>query len=284
MAKIGLYRDPTDGAWYIPSGAAPSTHIVKAGSESFPHETLNEAVCLETARLCGFDVVDFELMDVGGGQPLFAARRYDRDIPELPRMISGLPAPVRLHQEDFGQALRVPTQYKYEPTDGRYLEKAVGCASSCAEPFGESMLVMQCVLFGYLVGNADDHLKNFALLYGHGLSSPTVAPLYDVVSTAAYENVFSEMGVSFGGSRRFDDVSRAGIEAVAARTGLPVSLVMGEFDELAESVPTALDAAARCFASEGFSDAEYVAETIKTGVESRRSFERVPAPFLKPNR
>lgn len=52
-AKVGLYHTGDDpcGGWYLPHGAAPSTHILKAGSKTFPGETVCEAMCVRAASL-----------------------------------------------------------------------------------------------------------------------------------------------------------------------------------------------------------------------------------------
>ena len=281
MAKIGLYEDPGSGRWHIPFGAAPSTHIVKAGNPAYPHETVNEALCLKTAAHCGFDVPEFYLMDVGRHDPLFVTRRYDRVFPEEPRRIFALPQPARLHQEDMCQALSMPPRFKYEPTDGRYFEKAIGCAAGCGNSFGESMLMAQYIMFDYLIGNADNHLKNYAFLYSSDLSSRSVAPMYDIVSTSAYEGLDLEMGVSFGGSRRITDVTREAIGDAIKRCNLPPKPLLREFDEMAEQVPHALAKARDELIDLGFAQAEYVAGVILEGVEHRRSFDRKDGPKLR---
>ena len=67
MAKVGLYRNEEDGRWFLPMGAAPSTHIVKAGDdELFPDEVTNEALCLLAATLCDLPTEDFELVGTQG--------------------------------------------------------------------------------------------------------------------------------------------------------------------------------------------------------------------------
>jgi serine/threonine-protein kinase HipA len=53
------------------------------------------------------------------------------------------------------------------------------------------------LIFHYLVGNADAHAKNYALLYQDG--TPDLAPLYDVVCTAAYPRLAKKMAMQIGG-------------------------------------------------------------------------------------
>lgn len=107
QSKVGLYyaENSAGGTWYLPESTAPSTHIVKTPQSVFPDQTLNEALCLETAKLCGFDTAEWTLLKLDGGEPLLAVRRFDRIFPNHhEKFISSLPAPKRLHQEDFCQA------------------------------------------------------------------------------------------------------------------------------------------------------------------------------------
>lgn len=131
-----------------------------------------------------------------------------------------------------------------------------------------------------MIGNADDHLKNFSMLYGDGLKSMAIAPLYDVLSTAVYGKLFTEMGVSFGGSRRLSDVDRHAIESAVARCHLPVDACMSEFDELAETLPNALDAAAFNLSSQGFAGVDEVRAAIRDGIMHRRSFDHAEPKLL----
>lgn len=269
MAKVGLYRDRISGRWFLPVGGAPSTHIVKvANSAQFPNETVNEALCLRVAARCGLPAARAELIPMEKGAPLLAVERFDRVIDGSSRMVDGMPAPHRLHQEDFAQA--ISTRLKYEPTDGNYLNRIVYAARShCANAFGEGHLLFEYTLFNYLIGNCDNHLKNYALLYDSDWAGREVAPLYDVISTVLYPEIYLEMGVSFGGDRRIDRVTREAIEGAAARCGLPKDLVWSTFEELGCTIPGALEEEADKLAHEGYPEAKSILAPILCGVEGR---------------
>ena len=53
---------------------------------------------------------------------LLATGCYDRVMADTTRWISGLPQPMRLHQEDFAQAMGVPASRKYEKRHEGYLK------------------------------------------------------------------------------------------------------------------------------------------------------------------
>lgn len=271
MAKVGLYRNHRTGSWHYPLGGAPSTHIIKAADgKRFPFETVNEALCLGAARRCDFPTAACELLDVGANEPLLVVERFDRTVEDDAPLIDGLPLPQRLHQEDFCQAQSL--SLKYEPTDGRYLSLLARCAHEhCANAFGEKSLLMKYTFFHYLVGNCDNHLKNYALLYSPDWRTQEVAPLYDVVNTVLYPDIYLEMGVSFGGDRRIDHVTRQAIEDAVVRCGLPARLASGALEDLARQIEGALEEEADALARQGFPQAREVFDGIIGGVRERAS-------------
>jgi serine/threonine-protein kinase HipA len=64
---------------------------------------------------------------------------------------------------------------------------------------------MRAVIFNWVVGNCDGHGKNYLLLYDRG--SPTLAPLYDLVSTVAYQELTTRLAMSINGARKLDEVT-----------------------------------------------------------------------------
>ena len=79
-----------------------------------------------TAARCGISIPRSFIINTGEGnenEVLFATQRYDRVFSRRPDMISGLPRPDRLHQEDFAQALGIPASGKYETVRQGYVKK-----------------------------------------------------------------------------------------------------------------------------------------------------------------
>ena len=98
--KVGLYRDPKTGEWYLPRGTAPSTHIVKQSHVRLERIVPNELLCLLTAKQCGIDVPETTIIDLGSGKDediLLASERFDRRFSEKPVFVNELPKPLRLH-------------------------------------------------------------------------------------------------------------------------------------------------------------------------------------------
>jgi len=72
-------------------------------------------------------------------------------------------------------------------------------------------------VFNWLIGNCDAHAKNFSLLYD--TDAPTLAPLYDLVSTTAYRELTTRLAMSIDGATQISDVNTNAWEALAKETG-----------------------------------------------------------------
>ena len=98
-----------DGRIGLTRGQTPSTHIIKTPIERLAHTVVNEAFCPMVGRALGVEVVDASAQRVAG-RDFLLVRRYDRRRSD--------DAIVRLHQEDFCQALGAPSARKYEAEGG----------------------------------------------------------------------------------------------------------------------------------------------------------------------
>ena len=265
QTKIGLYHTGSDYAsgWFRPEGSAPSNTIVKAATSAFPHQTINEAFCLSVARLCGFDVARAELIPTSR-EPLIALERFDRPLPEKPLFINGLAAPVRLHQEDFCQAAGLPSHRKYEPTNGQYLALGSRLLSrTVSNPFGDKMMFFDRVLFDYLIGNCDNHLKNNSILWDGRWSARELSPLYDITCTTMYSALAREMGISLCESRRIDDVTAKDIRSAAMSAGVSGALGWEHYLSLRDEFRAALPQAEQEIAERGFPEVHELAAFIR---------------------
>ena len=264
--KAGLYYDENAGQWYLPVGDAPSTHIVKQSHVRLEGIVTNEQLCLLAARYLGIDVPESFVVDTGGardGDVLFATRRYDRIFSENPGMLKGLPVPLRLHQEDFAQALGIPSSGKYEQHHSGYLKKMLALLrTASANPIEDQRKLWDISVFNYLVGNTDNHVKNLSLLYSPDLKGIRLAPAYDLVSTAVYGNSTREMALAIGGNYLLDTIDRGSFEQEAGEDGLGVRMAMQRFDRLAADFENALQKASDFLAAQGFAQAPDFRERI----------------------
>ena len=70
----------------------------------------------------------------------------------------------------------------------------------------------------YLIGNTDNHIKNFSLLYSEDLKSVRLAPAYDIVSTMIYPSSTENMALSIDGICNINEITRTSFEKEAILT------------------------------------------------------------------
>ena len=190
-----------DGRWGLPTGATPTTHILKPENEHFPGLVENEHLCLKLAAAVGLPAAASRIARFGH-QLALVVTRYDR------RRVGD--EWVRLHQEDFCQALGLPPERKYEneggPRVGTMLDVLRG---ESALPEEDVRTLSRAMMLNWILGATDAHGKNFSLLIGPG-GQVRLAPLYDIASFLPYADDPRRLKLSnrIGGKYRLDDIGR----------------------------------------------------------------------------
>lgn len=266
-SKVGLYFDGKN--WYLPRGTAPSTHIVKQSHVRLKHIVQNEQLAMTTARNCGLQVADSFIINTGSGadeEILLAAGRYDRSFSNAGRVIDDLTAPLRLHQEDFAQALGIPASRKYERAGEDHMARMFDLLRRhSADPIRDMTRLWDQIVFNWLIGNTDAHVKNFSLLYSPDLRTLRLAPAYDLLAAAIYPTT-RELSFRIGGAATLGAVTEASFEAAAREAGLGVRMAMQRYHQMVEAFVPALRAASEALQAEGFTEAAELAEQIlRTG-------------------
>ncbi len=173
--KIALRREGR--RWGVPSGAEPTTHILKAYAGGLPQQALNEHLSLALAREVGLAAARSEILMIGE-QSVVAIERFDR---------SG-PAPIRrVHQEDMCQAHGLPPGKKYQSDGGPGIVRIVSLITRAESPTVSRDDVdrfLQAQAFAWATAATDAHAKNYGFLMSG--NSMTLAPLYDLHSAAPY--------------------------------------------------------------------------------------------------
>lgn len=272
--KVGAYKSG-DGRWFLPVGSAPSTHILKQSHIRYDKIVQNEQLALRTAKLLGIGTPYSEIVEAhpassagAAGEALtenvlFATERYDRTFEGAEDLIDGMLVPLRLHQEDFGQALGIPAAGKYERPGEQHMKKMFDLLRyRSAAPIEDQMKLWDIIVFHWLIGNTDGHIKNFSLVYDANLRSVRLAPAYDIVSTILYDTHSSEMAFSVGGEIEWSRIDRGRFEDACGECGLNRKLFMARFDRMAAEFEGALRRASEEVSDEGFTDAAAMAERI----------------------
>jgi len=176
QAKTALLH--RDGRWGIPTGATPTTHILKPAVAGLDDHDLNEHLCLDAARRAGL-IAARTRIERFGEETAVVVTRYDRII--TGRTIR------RVHQEDLCQALGIPPTRKYQNEGGPDPAQIVRLLRDAMRPTAAEDAVRRfadALAWNWLIAGTDAHAKNYSLL----LAGPEarLAPLYDIASALPY--------------------------------------------------------------------------------------------------
>ena len=216
QSKIALaLLDDGHFAEPLPGSGAPTTHILKVPDREHPRDAALEAATLDFSRALDLDSSEAQAIDIGGIDVLLV-QRFDRALDQRGRV-------VRLHQEDFAQALGLPAALKYERRgkEGRRFDVAGirRVIEATLDPEAARDTFIRSALFDLMTGNVDNHAKNFAVLHlAPGLT--TLAPRYDLLPTRLDPNLTDELAFKIGNATTLDELTRDDLDQFVKALGI----------------------------------------------------------------
>jgi serine/threonine-protein kinase HipA len=224
--KLPVYYDDSVHQVYLPVGSRASSHILKPPIAHYPGTVENELFCMQLAGRMGLPVPATTLLHKE--QMLYLVRRYDRPMDKDGSV-------VRLHQEDFCQALGIVAEMKYEKEGGPSLQRCFDLLRNISmTPVVDIRNLLGWVAFNYLIGNADAHGKNISLLFRE--DGPILAPFYDLMSTAVYPGLNEHMAMRVGGEDRPLWIMTRHWEQFASDIGMGFKIIRQRLREMAEKI------------------------------------------------
>jgi len=234
QAKMGLVLNP-DGSLGIPVEGSPSTHILKPDVARLFGSVASEALVMTLARACGLSAAEVTTGRAGGRDYLLVTR-YDRVVTP-----DGI---VRLHQEDFCQALGMFPAMKYQAnqtgTPGPSFVDIAGLLARVADPRSR-LRFLDAMIFNALVCNPDAHAKNYSMLIRPG--SVELAPLYDLVCAEPWPNINQRMAMKIADKRDGAYLKGRHWQREAHAWGVSPTAVLRRVRTLGNSVLRELDGA-----------------------------------------
>ncbi|HUN16865.1 MAG TPA: HipA domain-containing protein [Saprospiraceae bacterium] len=143
-------------------------YILKPPSKEYRELPQNEDLTMHLANIVKIKVAQHCLIRLHSGELAYITKRFDRS------------KKSKIAVEDFCQLSENLTEHKYRGS----IEKVAKITNKYTTNKGlEILRLFELVLFCYLTGNADMHLKNFALLE-NTFGEYELAPAFDLLSTA----------------------------------------------------------------------------------------------------
>jgi serine/threonine-protein kinase HipA len=166
-------------------GALGGNYILKPQNEIFPQMPENEHLTMRIAELCGISVVPSTLIRLKSGELSYLTKRIDRT-----------ETGEKIHMLDMFQILEAFDKYK---NSVEKVGKAV--AEHSSNTLLDLLRLFEVVLFCYITGNNDMHLKNFSLLLSN--QNWTLAPAYDLLNVSLHiSEDTEETALTIGGKKR----------------------------------------------------------------------------------
>ncbi len=161
-------------------------YILKPPTPHYPQLPEVEDLTMHLAALAKIKVVPHSLIRLQSGHLAYITKRIDRYKKE------------KRHMEDMCQLTEKLTEDKYH---GSYEQVAKIILKYSTNPGLDVVNYFEQVLFSFLTGNADMHLKNFSLINdGEGY---TLAPAYDMVATTLVNPTDDEdMALTLNGKKK----------------------------------------------------------------------------------
>ena len=163
-------------------------YILKPQTDRFPNLPENEDLTMHMAELAKIKVVPHSLIRFADGEICYITRRIDRT-----------DQGKKLAMEDMCQLTERLTEYKYK---GSYEQIAKVIQKYSSVPKLDLVNYWEQVIFSWITGNADMHLKNFSL-YSQHPGVYVLPPAYDLLSTAlAMPEDTEELVLTLNGKKR----------------------------------------------------------------------------------
>ena len=184
--------------------------ILKPQTEAFPHLPENENLCMTIAALLGINVPAHGLITLKDNTNAYIVKRYDRE------------GKAKIHQENFYQILEKKDKYK-----GSYEEIGKRLKEISAVPGLDIQLFYERVLFDFLIGNGDAHLKNYSVIYNKAEKAIRLAPAYDIVCSKLVIPGEEDFALTLNGKR--NHINGSDFARFITYLGIPEKAVKNKF-------------------------------------------------------
>ena len=218
--KLSLNLSKHDGCSRLTIVGLWGDYIFKPQTESYEQLPENEDLTMHLAEAAKISVVPHSLIRLADGKLGYITKRIDRTK-------NG----EKIDMEDMCQLTLHPTEYKYK---GSHEQIAKTILQYSDTPKLDLTNYMQVLLFCFVTGNNDMHLKNFSLY--RPSEKYQLTPAYDLLNVAiANPKDKEEFALSLSGRKtklRIDDFLNA-----AKTMGLEENVVLNLISNLHKTLP-----------------------------------------------
>jgi serine/threonine-protein kinase HipA len=238
QAKTAFCWDAQRKRWGVPSGRAPTTHIIKPAVPGFDGLVENEHLCQAIAARLGLPAAKSSVLTLGD-TAYIVVERFDRLPPA-----AGSAFVQRVHQEDMCQALGLMPGRKYQQDGGPGISDIVALIRRVSSnPHTDVDRFLDANAFNWLIGGTDAHAKNYSLLIAAG-DEVRLSPLFDLSSQLPYPELIEQrVAMKIGEHYHIPLIGFTEWQALAAACAVNPGIFMNRLHHLADELPEAISAA-----------------------------------------
>ena len=218
--KLSLNLSKHEGCGRLTIVGLWGDYIFKPQTSTYPQLPENEDLTMHLAEVIKIRVVPHSLIRLADGKLGYITKRIDRTK-------NG----EKIDMEDMCQLTLHPTEYKYK---GSHEQIAKVIKQHCDMPKLDLTNYMQVLLFCFVTGNNDMHLKNFSLY--RPSNGYQFTPAYDLINVAiANPEDKEELALSLSGKKsnlKLNDFLRS-----ATTMGLEENVVLHLIDNMRKAIP-----------------------------------------------
>lgn len=194
--------------------------ILKPQTDRFANLPENEDLTMHMAEAAGIKTVPHSLIRFANGELCYITRRVDRT-----------KKGAKIAMEDMCQLSERLTEDKYK---GSYERIAKLIRQYSSAPLLDVVNFWEVVLFSWLTGNADMHLKNFSLF--RPADNYMLTPAYDLLSTAlAMPEDDEELALTLNGKKK--RIKREDLEKAMRDSGMDDKAIANLFARFSKAIP-----------------------------------------------
>ncbi len=194
-------------------------YILKPQTNLYPNLPQIEDLTMHLAEISKIKTVQHALIKLKSGQLAYITKRIDRNNGK------------KLHMEDMCQLTERLTEHKYK---GSYEQIAKVIKKHTANPGLDVTDYYELVLFSFLTGNNDMHLKNFSLLKRN--LTYDLCPAYDLVaSELVVEEDDEDLALNLNGKKK--KIKRKDFESAMKVAGIKQKVIENIFKKYKKLLP-----------------------------------------------
>ena len=195
-------------------------YILKPPSEIYPLLPELEDLTMHLATISGIETVPHTLIRLKSGELSYLTKRIDRE------------GNKKLHLEDMCQLTGRLTESKYR---GSYEQIGKVLVKYSTTPGLDIVNFFEQVVFSFLTGNNDMHLKNFSLFKNPQLGY-RLSPAYDMVASAlVVEDDDEELALTLNGKKK--KIDRKDFEMAMSHFDISLKAFDNIFKRFSKSIP-----------------------------------------------